>query len=176
MKSSTIALIATGVVATAGLGYLVYFDSKRRSDPSFRKQLRRERKEAAKASKEAEENSKQTKLQLIENVIVACSKEALPSSPEQKEAYFMEHVAAGEGLCGQGPAFYDEAVLPFYKALKVYPAPMELLTIYEKTIPGPVFQTIVSILSIEQKAMEGQVNETPEAAAASATGVDVEVE
>lgn len=48
-----------------------------------------------------------------------------------------------------GPAFYDEAVLPFYKALKVYPAPMELLTIYEKTIPGPVFQTIVSILTIE---------------------------
>lgn len=39
MKSSTIALITTGVIATAGIGYLVYFDSKRRSDPSFRKQL-----------------------------------------------------------------------------------------------------------------------------------------
>lgn len=39
MKTSTIALAATGVVATAGLGYLIYFDSKRRSNPEFRKQL-----------------------------------------------------------------------------------------------------------------------------------------
>lgn len=48
-----------------------------------------------------------------------------------------------------GPAAYDEAVLPFYKALKVYPAPMELINIYQKTIPEPVFQNIVSILTIE---------------------------
>lgn len=48
-----------------------------------------------------------------------------------------------------GPSYYDEAVLPFYKALKVYPAPMELVNIYQKTIPEPVFQTIVSILAIE---------------------------
>lgn len=39
MKNSTIALVAAGVIATAGLGYIVYFDSKRRSDPNFRKQL-----------------------------------------------------------------------------------------------------------------------------------------
>jgi hypothetical protein len=48
-----------------------------------------------------------------------------------------------------GPSYYDEAVLPFYKALKVYPAPMELIEIYQKTIPEAVFQTIVSILAIE---------------------------
>lgn len=39
MKSSTIALITTGVFVTAGLGYIVYFDAKRRSNPTFRKQL-----------------------------------------------------------------------------------------------------------------------------------------
>lgn len=50
-----------------------------------------------------------------------------------------------------GPNHYDDAVLPFYKALKVYPAPMELVNIYQKTIPEPVFQTIVSILAIEVK-------------------------
>ncbi|CAO3650784.1 unnamed protein product [Mucor hiemalis] len=176
MKNSTIALVATGVIATAGIGYLVYFDSKRRSDPDFRKQLRRERKQAAKASKEAEKSSKESKLQMIERVIVACAQEQLPTSPEGKEAYFMENVAAGEALCGQGPNYYDDAVLPFYKALKVYPAPMELVNIYQKTIPEPVFQTIVSILAIEQKAMEGQHTESPEAAAASATGIDIEVE
>lgn len=48
-----------------------------------------------------------------------------------------------------GPSYYDEAVLPFYKALKVYPAPMELVMIYQKTIPEPVFTTITTILAIE---------------------------
>ncbi|CEP11533.1 hypothetical protein [Parasitella parasitica] len=181
MKSSTIALIATGVIASAGLGYLIYFDSMRRNMGMVGKnanliydQLGRERKQAAKASKDAENNEKESRLKLIENVIVECSKEDLPTSAEAKEKYFMEQVAAGEALCGKGPSYYDEAVLPFYKALKVYPAPMELVMIYQKTIPEPVFSTITTILAIEQKAMEGQQTETPEAAAASATGVDIE--
>ncbi|KAI8087048.1 mitochondrial outer membrane translocase complex, subunit Tom20 domain-containing protein [Gilbertella persicaria] len=176
MKTSTVALIATGVLTTLGLGYLVYFDSQRRSNPEFRRQLRRERKKAVKEAKEAEKSSTESKLKLIERVIVECARENYPTSPEQKEKYFMEQVAAGEALCGQGPQYYDDAILPFYKALKVYPAPMELIMIYQKTIPEPVFQTIASILAIEQKAMEGQQTETPEAAAASATGVDIEVE
>lgn len=46
--------------------------------------------------------------------------------------------------------------------------------IYQKTIPEPVFQAITSILMIEQQAMAGQQTETPEAAAAAATGVDIE--
>jgi import receptor subunit TOM20 len=39
---------------------------------------------------------------LIERVIIECSRETLPTSPEEKEKYFMEHVAAGETLCGKG--------------------------------------------------------------------------
>ena len=53
-----------------------------------------------------------------------------------------------------GPSYYDDAVLPFYKALKVYPDPMELVKIYQKTIPEPVFQTIVSILAIEVRKLD----------------------
>lgn len=48
-----------------------------------------------------------------------------------------------------GPEQYENAILPFYKALKVYPAPMELVMIYQKTVPEPVFTTIVNILAIE---------------------------
>lgn len=39
MKTSTIALISAGVATTLGIGYLIYFDSKRRNDPTFRRQL-----------------------------------------------------------------------------------------------------------------------------------------
>lgn len=48
-----------------------------------------------------------------------------------------------------GPEFYEQAVLPFYKALKVYPAPLELIMIYQKTVPEPVFQSVVQIMALE---------------------------
>lgn len=64
--------------------------------------LGRERKQAAKASKEAEKDEKESRLKLIERVIVECSREELPTSAEAKEKYFMEQVAAGEALCGKG--------------------------------------------------------------------------
>jgi import receptor subunit TOM20 len=48
-----------------------------------------------------------------------------------------------------GEAFYNDAVLPFYKAIKVYPAPKELINIYQQTLPQPVFETVINILAIE---------------------------
>jgi import receptor subunit TOM20 len=39
VKTSTIALISTAIAAAFGVGYLIYFDQKRRSDPHFKKQM-----------------------------------------------------------------------------------------------------------------------------------------
>lgn len=64
--------------------------------------LGKERKQAAKASKDAEKHAQESKLKLIENVIVTCAQEAYPESPEGKEKYFMDQVATGEELCRQG--------------------------------------------------------------------------
>ncbi|KAI8061174.1 protein import receptor MAS20 [Gongronella butleri] len=158
MKPQAVAAYTAGAVAVLGVSYLVYFDYKRRNDPEFRKKLKRDKKKAAKAAKETEEESKQAKIKLIEKVIVSSAQETYPKTPEDMEKYFMSQVAEGEGLCGQGEAFYDDAVLPFYKALKVYPAPEELLNIYQKTLPQSVFSTIVNILAIEQQAAEAQRN------------------
>ncbi|KAI8376115.1 mitochondrial outer membrane translocase complex, subunit Tom20 domain-containing protein [Radiomyces spectabilis] len=155
MQPQTIVLATTGVLATLGLGYLVYFDYKRRNDPDFRRRLRRERKLAAKEAKAATEESKQTKAKLIETVLQTAASEQYPTSPEEKEKYFMSNVAAGEEWCGKGEAFYDDAILPFYKALKVYPAPMELVMIYQKTLPPPVFETITQIMELEHQAGAG---------------------
>ncbi|KAF7729338.1 hypothetical protein EC973_004594 [Apophysomyces ossiformis] len=151
MQSRTIALLTAGL-AVAGLGYLVYFDHKRRNDPNFRKKLRRERKLAAKAAKVSEEEKTKSIVNLVQTVLSAAATESYPTTPEEREKYFMVQVAAGEELCGKGEEFYNDAVLPFYKALKVYPAPMELLMIYQKTVPEPVFQVIVNIMALEQQA------------------------
>jgi len=80
-----------------------------------------------------------------------------PKSPEEKETYFMSQVGLGEQLSSQGtslptvhvyrsdlqntgPAFYLLAALAFFRALRVYPSPVELIVIYQKTIPEPVFK------------------------------------
>lgn len=143
MKSSTLALLSTSVATTLGIGYYYYHRST-----TFTKQ-----------------QQEGQALKLIEKVITASSQEVYPQTPETKEQYMLEQVSTGESLCLQG--HYNDAVLPFYKALKVYP---ELIDIYQTTIPEPVFQYIASILLIEQKAVENQQDDSPEFAAAAATG------
>lgn len=39
-----------------------------------------------------------------------------------------------------GPMFYLPAAMSFYRALRVYPSPVELIMIYQKTVPEPVFK------------------------------------
>ncbi|GAA5807152.1 hypothetical protein MFLAVUS_000503 [Mucor flavus] len=151
VKASTIALISTAIAATFGVGYLVYFDQKRRTDPDFKRQLKRERKKATKVVKETQEKELVTVEALIQKVLEAVAQETFPEAPEAKEAYFMDKVSIGEGLCAQGEEFYDESVEHFYKALKIYPAPLELIMIYQKTLPEKVFRIIVNLMALEQQ-------------------------
>ncbi|CAO0803639.1 unnamed protein product [Mucor circinelloides] len=154
LKTSTIALISTAVVASFGLGYLIYYDSKRRNDPQFKKQLKRERKKAAKQEKLQKEKEITSVEGLIASVLKAVAEEDFPESPDGKEAYFMEKVALGEALCKEGRE--DDAVLPFYKALKIYPAPLELIMIYQKTVPEKVFRIIVNLMAVEQQKRQSE--------------------
>ncbi|KAI7862753.1 MAS20 protein import receptor-domain-containing protein [Spinellus fusiger] len=162
MKPQTAALATAGVLATAGIGYLVYFDYKRRNDPQLKKKIRRERKKAVKEVQDAETKAKEGVVQLIEAVIETVNKEVFPESAEEKEQYFLSKVAEGEALCSRGEAFYQQSVLPFYAALKVYPAPLELIMIYQKSLPEPVFHVVVSIMALEQqKRQNGFYEEFP---------------
>lgn len=48
-----------------------------------------------------------------------------------------------------GETYYHDSVLPFYRALKVYPKPLDLIMMYQKTVPDAIFQMIISIMSLE---------------------------
>ncbi|KAI8979342.1 MAS20 protein import receptor-domain-containing protein [Mycotypha africana] len=148
MKSSTIAFITTAILATVGIGYLIHFDRKRRSDPQFRKCLQRERKKAVKELKKQKEEKIQTISTLIDEILKQVEKEILPESADEKEAYFIEKIAEGERLIKEGKM--DDSILYFYEALKIYPAPLELITIYQKTLPEEVFRIIVNVMAVEQ--------------------------
>lgn len=109
----------------------------------------RERKKATKVVKETQEKELVTVEALVQKVLEAVAQETFPEAPEAKEAYFMDKVSIGEGLCAQGEDFYDESVEHFYKALKIYPAPLELIMIYQKTLPEKVFRIIVNLMALE---------------------------
>lgn len=153
LKPSTIAAIIAGTTVTGFLAYAVYFDHKRRNDPEFRKQLKRESKRTQRAAKEEAEHQGAEQKKAIRDAVERANEEGFPKDPEEVEAYFMQEVAQGEGMVQKGMisplqwmkvergtdsligADNVEAALCFYRALKVYPNPRELINIYDKTVP-----------------------------------------
>lgn len=119
VQTSTIVAATVGTVATGFVGkqalkvtsevlltmitaYAIYFDHKRRTDPNFRKQLKRESKRQARAAKEEAEAHTVRQRQVIRNAVEEAKEEGFPVDVEEKEAYFMQEVARGEGLSGEG--------------------------------------------------------------------------
>ncbi|KAL8664906.1 MAG: hypothetical protein Q9202_002615 [Teloschistes flavicans] len=130
------------------IAYAVYFDHKRRTDPEFRKALKRESRRIAKAEREEAEEHAGRQKQTIRSLVSSAQEEGFPSSVEDKETYFMTAVGRGESLC-QNESTHVEAAFSFYKALKVYPQPGDLITIYDKTVPKPVLDILADMVAID---------------------------
>ncbi|KAJ2842206.1 mitochondrial import receptor subunit tom20, partial [Coemansia brasiliensis] len=150
VSGKNIAVAASVTAVVAGLGYIAYFDYKRRNDPKFRRKLKRSRK---KAEKTAEKISGDASLDEINSqaleLLNIVAQEKLPESPEEKEKFFMAQVSKGEAMCGAGPSGYADAACRFFQALKVYPNPVELVMIYQKTTPEIVFKLIMAMMAQE---------------------------
>lgn len=153
VKTSTVVAACVGTLVTGLIAYAAYFDHRRRTDPEFRKSLKRESQRQARAAKEEAEAEGVKQRKAIHQAVDDANKEGFPKSNEEVEAYFMQELGQGEGLAQDGTALEEhnlynsfadlersgskqvEAALCFYKALKVYPAPRELIGIYDKTVP-----------------------------------------
>ncbi|GBE80037.1 MAS20-domain-containing protein [Sparassis crispa] len=164
-RTSTIFTVASATVLAGLVAYVVYFDYRRRNDTEFRKKLRKDKKRVTKQHAEAEEAAKVAVKVSPEDLKAALAKvrdEEVPTSPEDKEQYFMTQVGLGEQLCAQGPNFYLPAALSFYRALRVYPSPVELIVIYQKTVPEPIFNVVMELMNMDVKArVEGYYNVFP---------------
>ncbi|KZT29328.1 MAS20-domain-containing protein [Neolentinus lepideus HHB14362 ss-1] len=162
-RTSTVLTVA-GVTLVSGLFvYAVYFDYRRRNDASFRKKLRKEKK---KIDKHVAQTKGDISVSIdTEDLRAALEKvrsEDMPGSAEEKEKFFMTHVGMGEQLSIQGPAFHLPAALSFYRALRVYPSPVELIVIYQKTVPEPVFKIVMDLMNMDVKErVEGYYNVFP---------------
>ena len=80
-------------------GYAVYFDHKRRTDPEFRKALKRESRREARVAKEQAEAEGEQQKGAIKAAVNKAKDEGFPTDVEEREAYFMNEVGQGEVLC-----------------------------------------------------------------------------
>lgn len=78
--------------------YAVYFDYKRRSEPDFRRGLRRNERRQVRAEKEEAKARSQQQRQKVKQAVAAAVDEGFPKDPSEKEMYFMEQVSKGEVL------------------------------------------------------------------------------
>lgn len=86
MKTSQIFSITAGTLLAAGVGYALYFDRKRQSDPAFRKQLKRDAKKSRKLEKrQADAHKRDVESTIKEIVAEARQPGVLPTSPQEME-------------------------------------------------------------------------------------------
>ncbi|WWD19313.1 hypothetical protein CI109_103771 [Kwoniella shandongensis] len=158
MSSSPALRIAgatAAVVATGFLGYAVYFDYMRRNSPEFRKSLKKQHKKLEAAAEARAKEEKERNSKALRQALAEIQAEGIPASPEQQEAYFQEQVAEGEKLATMGPEFHVKSASHFYRALRVYPQPLELLGIYQKVVPPPVWNLLIEITSLSSAELGG---------------------
>ncbi|KAJ3093033.1 hypothetical protein HK102_012242 [Quaeritorhiza haematococci] len=139
-------------LAAAGLavvGYLVYFDQRRVRDPAFRKKIRKQKRKAAKARRVNETRQAPREASEVTIDLEALAKEPIPSTPEEREKYVVMHITVGDELVQKGPLFYGAAAACYFRALKVWPEPMQLLVALEQSCPAPVFDTIMNLMAVD---------------------------
>ncbi|KAG6868758.1 hypothetical protein C0993_011027 [Termitomyces sp. T159_Od127] len=151
---ATRVLAITGITLLSGaIAYACYFDYKRRNDVEFRKNLRKDKKRVTKTIAQSKESLQSVKIDgqpsTVEEALEMIRKEEPPASAEAKERYFMDQIAMGEQLGARGPEYHLAAATCFYRSLRVYPSPMELIVIYEQTIPSPIFTLVVKMMNAD---------------------------
>lgn len=110
------------------IGYCLYFDKKRRSDPKYRQKIRERREKAELAA---------PKKQPVADVL------ELPDMHDQSalQRFFMQEIIHGEKDIENGD--YESAVQHLANALVVCGQPSRLLQIFEKTIAPRIFAMLL---------------------------------
>ncbi|KAI1470630.1 mitochondrial import receptor subunit tom-20 [Daldinia caldariorum] len=149
VQPSTILTISAATAATGILAYAIYFDYQRRADPNFRRNLRREERRQARAEKEEAVAQTKQKRRDIQMAVDQATEDGYPTGVNEKEQFFMDHVQKGE-LLAADPLNTMEAALAFYKALKVYPTPGDLISIYDKTVDKRVLDVLAEMIAYDK--------------------------
>jgi len=131
LSKLSLAAAGAGIVF---VGYCIYFDQKRRSDPLYREKLRERRKKAKLNAKEqAKSSSRIPDLQ----------------DSESMQRFFLQEVQLGEELLATGDI--ENGVDHLSNAVAVCGQPQQLLQVLQQSLPPQVFQLLLLKLPIAGK-------------------------
>jgi mitochondrial import receptor subunit TOM20 len=150
IRPTTVALISVGTILTGFLAYAAYFDHRRRTDPAFRKSLKKENRQLEKARKEAAETVTRNQKNQIKALVEKMNAEGYPETDQARENFFLEQLSVGEQLqnckmaglswrcvliwVATDPDEIVTAAAAFFKALKVYHKKSELISIIDSQV------------------------------------------
>lgn len=98
----------------------------------------------------AEQNVLKTQVQqALKNSL---ENDPLPEDIEGREKFFVSEIARADELISLGESHAIEAALAFYRALAVYPNPVDLLSIYDKSVKQPVLDILRTMVLMEPPA------------------------
>lgn len=110
--------------------------------------MRRNERRKARAEKEEAEAATKRKRESIQRAVDQARAEGFPTDVEEKEAFFLDQVQKGEVLSSD-PANDLDAALAFYKAMKVYPTPGDLVNIYDKSVAKRVLDILAEMIAYD---------------------------
>ena len=130
-----------GAVGTAFIGYCIYFDRKRRSDPNFKEKLRERRLKAKRAKEDAQAED---------------LKSRMPDRNDQAalQKFFFDEIQKGEELLAAGEN--EASVKHLTNAIAISGQPQQLLQVFQQTLPPDVFQMLMSSLASTAKSATAQ--------------------
>jgi hypothetical protein len=164
VETRTLVAISAASAAAALAGYIIYFDYKRRTDSEFRKKLRKEKKKVAKTV-----NPDNTMDAVpagrsqddLRKMLALINMEPSPTLPGEREKYFLDQVGIGEELLARGPTFEVPAALSFYRALRSYPSPVEIIMVFQNTLPPHIFAIVMELASLDVSSSESELAREP---------------
>lgn len=138
--------------------------------------MKRDNRRLARAVREESAAHGAQQIAEIKQAVQDAKEEGFPTDPDDKEKFFMGQIAKGEQLAADGMFYllcclpclgiikdncncsslmlssYNlgssnfDAALAFYKALKVYPQPKDLIAIYDTTVPKDVLEILAEMV------------------------------
>lgn len=124
------------------VGYCIYFDRKRRTDPSYKQKIRERRLRDSKAKKRS-------------NIIAPDFKDV-----EAVQKFFFQEMQIGEELLSQGEI--ESALEHLSAAVAVCGQPRQLLQVLQQSIPAPIFNQLLQKLPAVSQQLSANMEEDVE--------------
>ncbi|TKR60936.1 hypothetical protein L596_028117 [Steinernema carpocapsae] len=153
---SNIGAIA-GITGCAFVGYAVYFDRKRRSDPNYKQQIRENRRVKSKRGR-GSSSKRMTRVPDVNN-------------PTEMQAFFLQEVQLGEELIAEGQV--EEGVKHLCNAIMMCGQPQQLLQIFQQTLPPQYFDLILQKMPETRERLARMFEVVPAGAAEKTQGIPI---